>query len=214
MNARLLAVPLVALGTLVAGCAGDDAEVPPADTEPIVEPVSEEYASAQIASLGDSEVNGLVSFESTDSGLQVTYELNGLPPGMHGFHVHENGSCDPGDDGEPGGAAGGHFNPTGAPHGAPAAAADQRHIGDFGNIEAGADGRAAGTFTDAVAMLDGAAGIVGKALVVHGNPDDLATQPTGDAGSRIGCGIITMTDGSAMPPADTMAVDTMQTAMR
>lgn len=150
-------------------------------------------ARATIQPLGDAGVSGTVTFTPAEGGVQVTYALDGLTPGRHGFHVHENGDCGPGPDGAPGGAAGEHFAPLGSPHGAPADSVGQRHVGDLGNVEAGADGRAAGTFFDAVVALEGERGIVGKAVVVHTGEDDLTTQPSGDAGDRVGCGVVEMT---------------------
>ena len=148
-------------------------------------------ATAEIAPLGGSGVSGTVTFTQMDDGqLQVAYNLRGLEPGAHGFHVHENGSCAAGDDGTPGGAAGGHFNPTGHPHGGPDAAMASRHVGDFGNVEATEGGLASGTFTDGVASLTGAQAITGKALMIHGGQDDLESQPSGAAGARVGCGVI------------------------
>ena len=148
-------------------------------------------AMAQIAPLGGSGVTGTVTFTQLAGGqLRVEYMLRGLEPGPHGFHVHENGSCAAGEDGTPGGAAGGHFNPADHPHGAPEAAPTARHVGDFGNIIATASGEASGTFTDQVARLLGPDSIVGKALVVHGGTDDLQSQPSGEAGPRVGCGVI------------------------
>ena len=150
-------------------------------------------ATAQIAALGGSGVSGTVTFTALDDGrLKIDYALSGLEPGAHGFHVHENGSCAAGADGTPGGAAGGHFNPANHPHGGPDATATARHAGDFGNVEAGADGAASGSFTDTVARLAGADGIAGKALMVHAGVDDLQSQPSGDAGARVGCGVIGM----------------------
>src|SRR5690606_33627677 len=128
--------------------------------------------------------------------------------------VHENGSCEPGEDGTPGGAAGDHFAPLGNPHGAPGDSA--RHVGDLGNVEAGADGRAQGTFVDPVVTLDGAHAIVGKAVVVHSGEDDLTSQPSGDSGDRVGCGVIQVgaVDGMrGLPPgpAPIGETDTMNT---
>jgi Cu-Zn family superoxide dismutase len=123
--------------------------------------------------------------------MQVTYMLDGLSEGVYGFHVHENGSCANGEDGTAGGAAGGHFNPDGAAHGAPNLPVGQRHLGDLGNIHAVSDGRILGSFNESIAALDGPDSIVGKALIIHADEDDFTTQPTGNAGARIGCGVIT-----------------------
>jgi Cu-Zn family superoxide dismutase len=114
----------------------------------------------------------------------MTATLEGLPPGEHGFHVHENGDCSAPDAS----SAGGHFNPTQHPHGAPEA--PERHMGDLGNITADAGGKAQVTRTFTGVQLDGDNGIVGKAVIVHAAPDDFKTQPTGNAGARLACGVI------------------------
>ncbi|MDX1438568.1 MAG: superoxide dismutase family protein [Rubricoccaceae bacterium] len=147
-------------------------------------------AVARIEGLGGSGVSGNVTFAHRGGGLQVTYMLEGLEPGAHGFHVHENGSCADGEDGTPGGAAGGHFNPDSSLHGANNQNPPGRHVGDFGNITAGESGSAFGSFSEHIATLDGPNGIIGKAIVIHGGEDDFSTQPSGDAGVRVGCGII------------------------
>jgi Cu-Zn family superoxide dismutase len=197
----LLAAPL-----LLAACAPDETPEPaPPDTTAVApEPEPEPAATATIAPLGESGVTGTVTFTPAEGGLQVTYALDGLAPGRHGFHVHENGDCGPGPDGAPGGAAGDHFAPLGSPHGAPADSTGARHVGDFGNVEAGADGRAAGTFVDPIATLAGETGIVGHAVVVHGGEDDLTSQPSGDAGDRVGCGVILMGAVDMTAPADAL----------
>jgi Cu-Zn family superoxide dismutase len=105
-------------------------------------------------------------------------------PGPHGFHIHEKGDCSAADAS----SAGGHFNPTGKPHGGPDS--DARHAGDFGNIEADATGNARYSRTFSDLTLDGESSIIGKAIIVHQKADDLKTQPSGDAGGRIGCGVI------------------------
>ncbi len=109
--------------------------------------------------------------------------MTGVPEGRHGFHIHENGDC-----GENGQAAGGHFNPSGMNHGGPDGI--PRHVGDFGNITADAEGNATYNRVDALASFDGENNILGKAVIIHADPDDLTSQPTGAAGARIACGII------------------------
>lgn len=195
---------LFLLPLLLAACTADETpDTTPDDTALEADPLApaEPSAGATIQPLGGSGVSGTVLFMPTAGGLQVTYTLDGLAPGRHGFHVHENGDCGPGPDGAAGGAAGEHFAPTGSPHGAETAPVGQRHAGDFGNVEADADGHAAGTFVDAVATLDGATGIVGKAVVVHTGEDDLTSQPSGDAGDRVGCGVI---QSAGTVPADVL----------
>ena len=180
--------------TTPAGTAEDAAEAAALGSD-LDGATEEPGARATILPLGDSGVSGTVTFTPTDDGLQVSYSVDGLEPGAHGFHVHENGDCGAGADGTPGGAAGGHYAPEGSPHGAPDESADARHTGDFGNIQAGADGRAMGTFLDPVAALGGPNGIAGKALLIHGGADDLTSQPSGDAGARVACGVIELVRG-------------------
>jgi Cu-Zn family superoxide dismutase len=129
-------------------------------------------------------VSGTVRFEAVAGGVKVTANLKGLAAGSHGFHVHEFGDCTAPDAT----SAGGHFNPAGHPHAGPSDA--KRHAGDLGNVEAGADGTATLEWTDAAMKLDGAHGVVGHAVIVHAKADDLKTQPTGDAGGRLACGVI------------------------
>lgn len=131
-----------------------------------------------------SSVAGEVTFTQSNEGLRVSVRLNGLTPGKHGFHVHEYGDCSAPD----GLSSGGHFNPTGHAHGGPDAAA--RHAGDFGNVEADAQGVVAVEYTDRQAALAGERSILGRGLIVHAKPDDLTTQPTGNAGGRLACGVI------------------------
>lgn len=164
-------------------------------------------AAARLEALANSGVSGAITFVPTKVGLEVRYELTGLPAGRHGFHVHEGTSCGPADlpedadtEPDPGGAAGGHFNPQSTPHGAPDAAPASRHAGDVGNVEAGADGRASGRVVDALAALEGPNAIVGRAVVVHENPDDLASQPGGNAGGRLACGIVELSTPDGASP--------------
>jgi Cu-Zn family superoxide dismutase len=130
------------------------------------------------------KVEGTVWFDPAAGGVKVKARVSGLTPGTHGFHVHEFGDCSAADFT----SAGGHFNPMAQPHGAPQAAA--RHVGDLGNIEAGADGVASLDWTDTQLAFEGHHGIIGRAVIVHAKADDLKTQPTGDAGGRLACGVI------------------------
>jgi Cu-Zn family superoxide dismutase len=134
-------------------------------------------------------VEGTVWFTAVPGGVAVKASLKGLAAGNHGFHVHEFGDCTAPD----GASAGGHFNPKGSPHGAPTDAA--RHAGDLGNIQPAADGTATLEWTDPAMKLDGPDGVIGHAVIVHANPDDLKTQPTGNAGGRVACGVIGVAKG-------------------
>ena len=131
-----------------------------------------------------NNVSGTVTFTASGDSVRVIADITGLTPGKHGFHIHEFGDCS-----DPKAAnAGGHFNPTNHQHGAPDAT--DRHAGDLGNIEADTSGKAHLDVTDKLMKLSGADSIVGHAVIVHEKADDLKTQPTGDAGGRVACGVI------------------------
>ena len=132
----------------------------------------------------NSTVEGKVWFTVVPAGVAVKASFKGLSAGNHGFHVHEFGDCTAAD----GSAAGEHFNPSGTPHGARIDAV--RHAGDLGNIEAKHDGSATLEWTDPALKLNGPDSVIGRALIIHANPDDFKTQPTGNAGSRLACGVI------------------------
>ncbi|HKX29969.1 MAG TPA: superoxide dismutase family protein [Blastocatellia bacterium] len=148
------------------------------------EPADAAKATAVIHPTEGNKVHGLVTFTKAGDQVKVVADVEGLTPGKHGFHIHEFGDCSSKD----GAAAGGHFNPAGAPHGAPADA--KRHEGDLGNIDADQSGKAHLEVTDSVLKLDGAGSVVGRAVIVHAGVDDFKTQPTGNAGGRQGCGAI------------------------
>ncbi len=141
-------------------------------------------AIAVIAPTAGNTAKGTVTFTKAAKGLQVAVEISGLTPGKHGFHVHEFGDVSAPD----GTSAGGHFNPTGEDHGAPGA--DKHHAGDMGNLEADASGVAKVTLTQEKLTFEGANSVIGRSVVVHAKADDLKTQPTGDAGGRVGVGVV------------------------
>lgn len=144
-------------------------------------------ATATLISTSGSTATGTVNLAQLANGsVEVTANLRGVPPGVHGFHIHEKGDC-----GDNGNAAGGHYNPAGTPHGAPNA--DPHHAGDFGNVTADADGNVNTRFvTRSITVSEGPMTAVGHAIILHANPDDLTTQPTGNAGARIACGVVQM----------------------
>ncbi len=146
-------------------------------------------ALAVLSPLGASGVSGTVRFTPAAGGVKVSARLAGLKEGVHGFHIHEFGDCSAAD----GSSAGGHFNPAGAPHAGPHDAT--RHAGDMGNITAGKDGTASLDYVDPVASFEGANSILGRGVIVHVNPDDLKTQPTGNAGGRLACGVVGVAKG-------------------
>ncbi|GFR10820.1 superoxide dismutase [Trichonephila clavata] len=121
--------------------------------------------------------------------VSITGQISGLGAGLHGFHVHQYGDLSQGCA-----SAGGHFNPFGKNHGAPSD--EERHIGDLGNIEAGQNGVANINIVDHQLRLCGPLSIVGRAIVIHANQDDLGrggneeSLRTGNAGARVGCCVI------------------------
>lgn len=131
-----------------------------------------------------NKAQGTVSFVKEKGGLRITALIEGLSPGLHGFHLHEYGDCSSVDAN----SAGGHFNPTNMPHGGPTA--EKRHAGDFGNILADGSGRGKLVLVDPKLSFEGAHSIVGRSVVVHAQPDDFTTQPTGASGARVACGVI------------------------
>lgn len=144
-------------------------------------------ARADLAPTLGNEAEGTLTFESTAHGVRVAIVMTGLTPGLHGLHLHEVGDCSASDAG----SAGGHFAPRSMPHGAPSD--DRHHAGDFGNIEADDSGRVDAEFLVGSIALDSADtpfGIVGRAAIVHADRDDLETQPSGDSGARVACGVI------------------------
>ena len=147
-------------------------------------------AKAVIAAKSGSSVSGTLDLlqEAESQTITANLKLSGLTPGDHGFHIHEIGDC----SSEDGKSAGGHFNPEATKHGA--MDAKERHKGDFGNITAGENG----DVTISVALhgvsFDSkeSSNIIGRAVVVHAKADDLTSQPSGNAGPRVGCGVITL----------------------
>jgi Cu-Zn family superoxide dismutase len=129
-------------------------------------------------------VSGTIIFTKTNAGVMVVADLQGLSKGKHGIHIHECGDCTATD----GTSAGGHFNPMSKSHGGPMET--MRHAGDMGNIEADDSGKAHLEYTDNTISLEGEGSIVGRSVIVHKNEDDLKTQPTGNAGPRVACGVI------------------------
>ena len=130
-----------------------------------------------------SEVKGQVTFTKTGDDVKVVADIENLKPGKHGFHLHEKGDCSATDAS----SAGAHFNPTHQHHGGPTTA--EHHAGDLGNITADSTGRVHLEWTGKL-QLNGPDSIVGKSVVVHEMEDDLKTDPSGNSGTRIACGVI------------------------
>ena len=143
-------------------------------------------ATANLEPTKGNNVRGTVNFAQSGGKVRVTANITGLRPnGEFGFHIHEAGDCGSGD----GMSAKGHFNPYGKPHGNHAQG--ERHAGDMPSLRSDASGSANASFElDIITVAPGPASIVGRGLIVHVQPDDYKTQPTGNAGARSACAVI------------------------
>jgi len=133
-----------------------------------------------------SNVSGMVDFTEKDGVVTMTANIVGLTEGIHAIHIHEKADCSAPD----GTSTGGHWNPTGQPHGK-WGSSEGYHKGDIGNLQAGTDGKASISMsTDewCIGCGDPNKDIVGKGIIVHAGEDDFVTQPTGNAGGRASCG--------------------------
>jgi len=143
-------------------------------------------ATAAIQSRSDSHLTGKATFLEVDGKVTLRVMISGAEPGTHAVHLHEKGDCTAAD----GASAGGHWNPSQENHGKWATA--PFHHGDIGNVEVGANGKGTLTLTTDLWTIGGApeTDVVGKAIIVHAKADDFTTQPTGNAGGRVGCGVV------------------------
>jgi Cu-Zn family superoxide dismutase len=155
-------------------------------------PTTDNTAVADVVDAQGKTV-GTANFVELTDAVRIVLEARGLPPGLKGVHIHETGKCDgPGFT-----TAGGHFNPEGKQHGA----LNPRgpHAGDLPNINIGADGSGRmETSSKLVSLVTGPSSLFdadGSAIVIHAAPDDFQTDPTGNSGARIACGIIRKSDG-------------------
>ena len=145
-------------------------------------------AVANLEPTKGNETKGTVTFRQDGDEVRVRVNVTGLKPGaVHGFHVHDKGDCSSGD----GMSTGGHFNPAGKPHGPQSG---EHHAGDMPSLTADAYGNANTSFElHGVSIGSGVSDLVGKGLIVHRDPDDYKTQPTGNAGPRVACAVIRRT---------------------
>jgi Cu-Zn family superoxide dismutase len=186
---KILISAAAVLAVIAVGCGAKQepaAETQAATTEPAPEP-SPMVAVAELEAREGLGITGRVTFTEPAPGepVMVSARVEGGTEGRHGFHVHEVGDC----SAEDFTSAGGHFNPTGVPHGGPDDM--ERHGGDLGNIAIGADGTGELQLTsDMLTVADGPSSVVGRAVILHEGEDDLVSQPTGAAGSRLACGVI------------------------
>ncbi len=129
--------------------------------------------------------HGLVRLSQTGDSVKVVADLEGLVPGQkHAFHIHQYGDCSAPD----GMSAGGHYNPEGHPHGLPEV--ENRHAGDMGNVEADNNGKAHYEITlTNISIMGSKNPVLGRGVIVHAKADD-GSQPVGNAGGRIACGVI------------------------
>jgi Cu-Zn family superoxide dismutase len=150
------------------------------------EPPAPLLATAQLSPTKGNKTFGEATFEEAGDRVRVVIFVQGLKPGQeHGLHIHEKGDCSSGD----GMSAGGHFNPHGKPHGLPGS--KESHAGDLPALKADKAGRAnINVELDGITLKPGPANIISRAVIVHADPDDYKTQPTGNAGARLACGVI------------------------
>jgi len=143
-------------------------------------------ATAALQPTKGNKAFGEATFEQEGAKVRILANVQGLKPGQeHGFHIHEVGDCSSGD----GMSAKGHFNPHGKPHGNPSGA--EHHAGDLPALKGDKGGRAKlDALIDGVTLEPGPQSIVGRGLIIHADPDDFKTQPTGNSGARIACGVI------------------------
>jgi Cu-Zn family superoxide dismutase len=166
------------IGLVAAGFAGCESMPNPLSEAP--------RASANLQPTKGNTAAGTAEFRQAGSKVRLTANVSGLVPGrQHGFHIHEAGDCSSGD----GMSAKGHFNPQGKPHGHPSSA--ERHAGDLPALQADSAGNARlETELESITVAPGPNSIVGRGLIVHADPDDYKTQPTGNAGARLACAVI------------------------
>lgn len=170
------------IGAVVAGCAFLFAGL-------VANAAGPKSAHADVMN-GQGTKIGTAKFSPTASGVKVSVKVSQLTPGEHGIHIHNVGKC----EGPAFTTAGGHFNPTSAHHGAKNTQEPHPHVGDLENLNAGQNGKASATFMINGATLgDGQNSLFhegGTALVIHAKADDLMSDPSGNSGDRIACGVV------------------------
>ncbi len=162
---------IVAASSLLVACASMDAGGP--------------KAAATLEPRSGSSVSGTVSFQAVGQKVRIAASVAGLTPGEHGFHIHEAGDCSAADAS----SAKGHFNPAAKSHGHHGGT--ERHVGDMPNLVADSSGKATlSAELDMLSLTEGPAGILTRSVVIHADPDDYKSQPAGNSGKRVACGVI------------------------
>lgn len=188
MRHALMLVACVACGVAFAAEPTDPKTSPPKSVAASAESQTPAGAVAKLKPTHGNTVNGSLRLTAEPSGVRIAGTVEGLKPSSEqGFHVHENGDCSAPDAS----SAGAHFNPTSQPHGDPKADGP-RHLGDMVNLRADAKGSAkVDAFIEGATLHTGRPDdVAGKAIVVHQKPDDYKSQPSGDSGDRVACGVI------------------------
>ena len=183
---RTAAAVLATASVALLGACATDTKTPAAPQAKTQPAEKKSGILADIApTTADSTAKGNLKFQQKDGSVLISGSISGLKPNAwHAFHVHENGSC-----ADAGNAAGGHINPTAKPHGMHGAG--DHHVGDLPALRTDSKGVALVDITSDSVALSGPNSVIGKAVIVHADDDDYTAQPTGNAGARIGCGIIT-----------------------
>ena len=211
MTRSVIVMSVLALA-LIGGVAGIAAQ----EASPAASPVASQAVEVVLQDVDGQDVGRAMLAETPDGLVTIDARVEGLTPGEHGIHVHAVGICDPAGD-MPFASASGHYNPTGAVHGgppdtdvvgSPAATdamatpdAERGHAGDLGNITVADDGSGQLQLTTERFRLADLGDADGSALVVHADPDDLQTDPSGNSGGRIVCGVIVPPQDGGTPAA-------------
>jgi Cu-Zn family superoxide dismutase len=187
LGALIAAISVSALSSLPVAAQSEKAPAKKAASKAAPKQVEVPPAKAALKSADGKDV-GSAELTQTPAGVLIKLSVKGLPPGEHAFHVHGVGKCEP-----PFTSAGGHFNPRGKKHGI--AAADGHHAGDMPNLHVPASGELVTEVVNAAITLakgkpNSLFGKDGTALIIHAGKDDYKTDPTGDAGGRIACGVV------------------------